>query len=434
MHAAPPPAAGTTQVEFVAGEGGRGPILLCCHECALPQVVPAMRSGLIAACARCRATLRRSSTDPLNIVLALSLGAAVLLTVGFVTVIAVVEAIGQRRPAFLVSGPIALAQSGLWELSVLVVFTTVIAPAVATGLLLYTLAALRLGKRFPSLRSAFAWRNRLRPWSMIEVFLVGYFVAYSKLGVLVYMQPGPGFFALFGFMILNIATDASLDKQAVWEAIERAEPLAPSLGTATRADTLHPEPTSCPACALACQPPAAAASCPRCGAALHHRKPDSLARTTALAMSGLILYAPANFFPVLTVIRLNQGSPSTILSGVWELLGAGQLPLAVIVFVASVAVPVLKLLGLAIMLLVAVRGRSTHLRQLSLLYRVVAAIGRWSMIDIFMESILAALVQFGGAASIYPGSGALAFAAVVVFTMFAAESFDPRLMWDRATR
>ena len=151
-------------------------------------------------------------------------------------------------------------------------------------------------------------------------------------------------------------------------------------------------------------------------------------------MSGLILYAPANLFPVLTVIRFDKGSPATIISGVWELLGAGQLPLAVIVFVASIAVPVLKLLGLAVMMIVAVRGRSMHLRQLSVLYRIVAAVGRWSMIDIFMESILAALVQFGGAATIDPGDGAIAFAAVVVFTMFAAESFDPRLMWDRAAR
>ena len=434
MHVPPHPASRTAHAGLVASESGRRAILLSCHDCALPQVVPPLRNGVIAACLRCNATLRRGSADPLNIVLALSLGAAVLLAVGSVTVIAVVQAIGQRRPAFLVSGPIALAQSGLWELSVLVVFTTVIAPAASTGLLLYTMVGLRLGKGFPFLRGAFAWRNRLRPWSMIEVFLVGYFVAYSKLGALVYMQIGAGFFALFGFMVLSIATDASLDKQSVWEAIERVAPMILPPGAAARADTLQPEPISCPTCALACHPSAADARCPRCSTTLHSRKPDSLARTAAMAMSGLILYAPANFFPVLTVIRLNQGSPSTILSGVWELLGAGQVLLAIIVFVASVAVPVLKLLGLGVMLFVAIRGRSTHLRQLSALYRVVAAIGRWSMIDIFMESILAALVQFGGAATIYPGSGALAFAAVVVFTMFAAESFDPRLMWDKATR
>ena len=433
MHTPSHLPAETAGARLVASERCGRPILVCCQECALPQVVPPLRTGVTAACLRCGATLRRSSADPLNLALATTLGAAALLAVGLVTAIAAVEGIGQRRLAFLVSGPVALAQNGLWELSVLVTFTTVIAPAACAVLLLYTMVGLRLGRKFPCMGHAFAWRNRLRPWSMIEVFLVGYFVAYSKLGALVYMQPGAGFFALFGFMVLNIATDISLDKVSVWEAIERVAPRTPP-GAAPRAHTLHPEPTSCPTCALACHPSTAAALCPRCGAMLHRRKPDSLARTAALATSGLILYAPANLFPVLTVIRLEQGSPSTILSGVWELVGAGQVPLAIIVFVASVAVPVLKLLGLAVMLVVALRGRGTHLRQLSALYRVVAAIGRWSMIDIFMESILAALVQFGGAATITPGSGALAFAAVVIFTMFAAESFDPRLMWDHAAR
>ena len=409
------------------------PLVLCCRECALPQLVPPLQTGAIAECLRCSAMLRHSPGDPLNIVLALTLAASVFLAVGSATVIAVVQAIGQQRTAFLLSGPIALARSGLWELSVLVVFTTFIAPIASACLMLYTLLGLRLGKKLPFLRTAFAWRNGLRPWSMIEVFLVGYFVAYSKLGELVYILPGVGFYALFGFMILNSAADVSLDKHFVWEAIERLAPIKPS-GAAARARTLHPEPTSCPTCALACLPTAAAAKCPRCNATLQHRKPASLARTAAMAMSALILYAPANFFPVLTVIRLDKGSPSTILSGVWELLGAGQAPLAIIVFVASVAVPVLKLLGLAAMLIVVTRSHSLHLRQLSSLYRVVAAIGRWSMIDIFMESILAALVQFGTAATISPGGGAIAFAAVVVFTMFAAESFDPRLMWDGATR
>ncbi len=411
----------------------RRPMLLSCQDCALPQLVAPLRSNVIASCGRCGATLRRASANPLDLVLALSISSSVFLALGSFTTIAVVEAAGQRRSAVLLSGPAALAHSGLWELSALVIFTTFVAPVISACLMLYTIISLRLRLNLPFLRGAFAWRNRLRPWSMIEVFLVGYFVAYSKLSELVHIQPGEGFFALFGFMILNIATDATLDRHFIWEAIARQAPVEP-LRAAAPARAPQPAPTSCPTCQLACHPSSPGERCPRCAAKLHRRKPDSLARTAALALSGLILYAPANLFPVLTVIRFDKGSPSTIVSGVWELLAAGQLPLAVIVFVASIAVPVLKLLGLAVMIIVAVRGRSMHLRQLSSLYRLVAAIGRWSMIDIFMESILAALVQFGGAATIDPGDGAIAFAAVVVFTMFAAESFDPRLMWDRATR
>jgi paraquat-inducible protein A len=407
------------------------PGLASCPDCAKPQRLPALPPGMTAACIRCGATLRRTTLRSLDVALALGLSAAVFLALGSTLVLAVVDETGQTRTAVLMSGPTALAQNGLWELSALVAFTTIAAPVLSLGLLIYTLIGLRLPAVPPGLRTAFAWRVRLRPWSMIEVFLVGYFVAYSKLGQLVHITPGPGFFALFGFMVVNCALDVTLDQQAVWEAIDERDPLrAPH--AAARARSLVPAPVGCHTCRLACDAADAASCCPRCGSALHRRKPDSLARTAALALSGLLLYVPANIFPVLTVIQFDRGSPSTILTGVWELLDAGQIPLAIIVFVASVAVPVLKLLGLAVLMTMVLRSWSGNLRGLSMLYRIVMAIGRWSMIDIFMESILSALVQFGGAASIKPGDGAIAFAAVVVVTMFAAESFDPRLMWDRA--
>ena len=145
-----------------------------------------------------------------------------------------------------------------------------------------------------------------------------------------------------------------------------------------------------------------------------------------------MLYIPANTYPVLTVVRLGAGQPSTILGGVRELVEAGMWPLAALVFFASVAVPVLKLVGLAILLITTHLGSGHSLNDRTVLYRIVDAVGRWSMIDIFMESILVALVQFGTLASVYPGPGAIAFAAVVILTMLASRSFDPRLMWDAA--
>jgi paraquat-inducible protein A len=151
-------------------------------------------------------------------------------------------------------------------------------------------------------------------------------------------------------------------------------------------------------------------------------------------IAALVLYVPANLYPVLTVVQLGAGSPSTILGGVEELLASGMYPLAALVFFASILVPVLKLTGLLVMLLTTHYGLRTRPRDRTVLYRIVSAIGRWSMIDIFMESILVALVRFGVIVTIEPGGGAIAFAAVVVITMFAAEGFDPRLMWDAALR
>ena len=149
-------------------------------------------------------------------------------------------------------------------------------------------------------------------------------------------------------------------------------------------------------------------------------------------ITAAILYVPANYFPVLTVVQLGAGTPSTILGGIRDLVTARMYPLAALVFAASIAVPMLKLVGLTVMLLATQAGRSEWLRDRTRLYHVVRFIGRWSMIDIFMEALLGALVKFGNVVTIEPGVGALAFCAVVILTMFAAEAFDPRLMWDAA--
>lgn len=172
------------------------------------------------------------------------------------------------------------------------------------------------------------------------------------------------------------------------------------------------------------------AICPRCGAHLHLRKPNSISRTWALLIAAYILYIPANLLPVMTVISFGKGEADTILSGVKELIHAGMLPIALLVFFASITVPVLKLLALTYLLLSVQYKSQWRPRQRTMLYRMTEVVGRWSMIDIFMISILIALVKLDAVATIEPGPGAISFAAVVILTMFAAMSFDPRLIWD----
>lgn len=190
----------------------------------------------------------------------------------------------------------------------------------------------------------------------------------------------------------------------------------------------------CHTCRLVVQavpvPAGARLRCPRCDTALHRRKPDSLARTWALTLTAYILYIPANALPVMTVVMSGRGEPDTILSGVQALIEAGMWPLALIVFFASITVPVLKLLVLTGLLLSVQRGSRWRPRERTVLYRLTEGVGRWSMIDVFVISILAALVQLGQLATIEAGPGAVAFSLVVVLTMFAALSFDPRLIWD----
>jgi paraquat-inducible protein A len=191
---------------------------------------------------------------------------------------------------------------------------------------------------------------------------------------------------------------------------------------------------SCHACHLLCREPAAAGhhsmGCPRCGAVLHHRKSNSLARTWALVLAAFVFYIPANLLPITKVTSLGAVQSDTIMSGVIYFIHSGMWPIALVIFVASVAVPLLKLLILTY-LLVSVKRKSTwRPRDRTRLYRMTEAVGRWSMVDIYVVTILVALVNLGALATIEAGPGAVFFGAVVVITMFAAMSFDPRLIWD----
>ncbi|WP_299595107.1 paraquat-inducible protein A [uncultured Microbulbifer sp.] len=152
--------------------------------------------------------------------------------------------------------------------------------------------------------------------------------------------------------------------------------------------------------------------------------------TWALVITGTLLLIPANVLPVMTVIYLGSGDPSTIVGGALELYHNGLWGIALIVFVASIAVPVMKLVGLVLLCLIVQRRWDVSPRQAMRVYRVVNAIGRWSLLDLFMISILVALVDMGAIAEVAAGAGSTAFATVVVVTMFAVRAFDPRLIWD----
>lgn len=172
--------------------------------------------------------------------------------------------------------------------------------------------------------------------------------------------------------------------------------------------------------------------CPRCESRVHQRKPHSLAITTVLVVAAAVLYVPANLLPVMTTRTLLDDEPDTIMSGVLVLLQSGSWPIAVVVFVASIVVPLLKILALAVLLFSVWRGTSRHRLQRSQLFRMVEFIGRWSMLDVYAVSLLATLVQIQSIASIIVGWGAWAFGAVVVLTLIAARTFDERLLWDTA--
>ncbi len=189
---------------------------------------------------------------------------------------------------------------------------------------------------------------------------------------------------------------------------------------------------SCEGCGLLSRPQPGndEGRCPRCGEALEFRKRASFQRTWAYVIGAAICYVPANVLPVLTTTTAAGAESDTIMQGVVLLWSPTGWPLSIIVLIASIIIPSAKILALAYLLITAQRGSAANNEQRIRLYRMVAFVGRWSMVDVFVDTFTAALIQLQPLMSVEPGPGLIFFAAVVVLTMLAVESFDPRLIWD----
>jgi paraquat-inducible protein A len=399
--------------------------IMACHDCGLVHHVRALRAGDAARCTRCGAMLYRPKRDSIDRALMLTLAALVLFVVANSFPFLTFNLEGRATTSTLMTGVIQLYKDGVWPLALLVFGATILVPLAKLLATVYVLLPLRLGRRVWGLAPLFRAIEIMSPWAMMEVYLLGVIVAYVKLSDLATLELGTALFAFIALILTMIAADVALDPREVWERLSR------------QASTTHLRGedsgslAGCHACDQVCRlTPGEHGRCPRCGAALHRRKPHSLTRTWALIIAACILYVPANLLPVMTVTSFGKGEPDTILSGVKTLIAAGMWPVAILVFFASITVPVLKIIAMVFLLISVQRRSRWRPRDRTVLYRVVEGVGRWSMVDIFMISILVALVNLGAIATIVPGPGAIAFAAVVVLTMIAAMTFDPRLIWD----
>ena len=189
----------------------------------------------------------------------------------------------------------------------------------------------------------------------------------------------------------------------------------------------------CHGCALVCEDTSgsgAHARCPRCGTALHRRRPDSIARAWALLLASVICYVPANVLPVMNTSMLGRASDSTIMSGVIQFWHHGSYGIALVIFIASIFVPCTKFLVLALLLVTSQRRSSRAMGERARLYRLVELIGYWSMLDVLVVAMVAALVKFQALSDVEPRVGILFFGMVVILTMLSAMQFDPRLIWD----
>jgi paraquat-inducible protein A len=398
--------------------------LVACQDCGLLYKAPQGDGRGRVRCRRCGAQLYRLGGDGIDRALGLTLTAVILLVAANVFPLMTFRLEGREQGNILISGVFELYHQGLWAVAVLVFLVTIAIPAAKLAGSLWVLLQLHRGRRPAHGTRIFRLVETLHPWAMTEVYLLGLLVAYVKLADIADVELGAALFAFVALIVVMIAAEMALEPRAVWERLAPS-PVVPPPPVRHRLGHCH-------RCGLVSRlaPGDLAQRCPRCNARLHRRKPGSIGRTWALVLTGMMLYVPANLYPIMTVISFGRGEPDTILSGVVRLFEAGMWPLALLVFFASITVPVLKLGGLSFLLLSVQRRWRWRPRQRTMLYRVIDAVGRWSMIDIFMISILVALVKLGSIATVEPGLGATAFAVVVVVTMFAATAFDPRLIWD----
>lgn len=421
----------------------------CCGEFQqLEEIAP----GTVARCVRCGQLLeRRNKGGPLATPLAFCIASAALYLATLASSLMTLNLYGRERSVDLLTGPMELLHEGWGEVGILVGLVTILAPGIVIAMMGMILTAAFFEELPDWAPHLLAWYEKLRPWSMMEVYILGIFVAYTKLVDMAHVEVGPAAYLIAALMISMAATDQTLDQERIWQrrrvegVIQLPDGNEVDVDRVTMADLggHMPPPEhmlSCHSCGLVGVFPEpvpqtrSVGLCPRCGHNLCKRKNNSLSRTSALVLSAFVFYLPANLFPVMTVIKVGSGGGHTIIEGAIELWQDDMIPLSLLVLFASVTVPVAKILGLSYMIVTTKLRSTKKLVFRSKLFRIIDIIGRWSMIDVFMISILVAVVRFSSLANVVANAGVVSFAAVVVITIFAAHCFDPRLMWDVAGR
>ena len=408
----------TVSVEENSGEW------VACAECdALHSVVP-LAENHKAACSRCGSELYRQNDTGIDKVLAFTSTAFFLMVFAHFFPFLSLKLGSRIEENYLVSATLEFIQQGFVELGILVFVTSILFPILVITGLLYIIIPVRFGKVMPASHRLFRYIKKMMPWSLVGVFMLGVFIAIVKLADIATVVPGPSLFLMIALLLCLVAAVSNLDERLVW----RQHPARPNIPIKNLPMTDHGL-VRCRTCDFLSHSEASE-KCPRCGDKLSFRKDNSIARTWALVFTAIILYVPANVYPVMTVIQFGSGQPDTILSGVVHLIENNLWGLALLVFFASIMVPVLKL-GVISYLLVSVQKQSCwRPKDRTHLFRITEVVGAWSMIDIFLIGILISLVKLDAFATVEVETGASFFAAVVVATIFAAHSFDSRLIWD----
>lgn len=403
------------------------PLIACQHCATLHERVP-LAPGSVATCVRCGYALYRVSTIALNGWIALVLGALMIFAIANYFPIVTLSIGGLATHASLPGALYLTWHQGHQTLAVMTGLFSFWFPLTQLLFVLWALLAIRARRLPDDFAHGLRLLNHVMHWSMVPVLMLGILVALVKFAGMAKVQLGPGIwaFVVLTFLLTGLSR---MTARRLWDFAEDA-----GLVRQASIDASQPAPvTSCLACGLVQQLPDHEHSepCRRCGERLHYRKPDQTSRVWALLLAAWIAYIPANVLPVMRIRTAASDSEHTILGGVIELWGYGSWDLALIVFIASIVVPMTKLLALMVLMLRR-RWRGPIIqRQRTRMYELVEFIGQWSMLDVFVVILMAAMLDFPGISQVIPGPAAVSFGMVVILTMFAAMSYDPRSGWDK---
>lgn len=396
---------------------------LICHNCGEFQAIVALSPDHSLVCYNCNAVLHSGHGRWLNTASAVVAAALVLFFISNYFPFLTLEVGGQEQTATILDGVGALMDRGYWLLAGLVFTTIFLFPLLEIFAYLFLLVPYSFNKQLPGQRHALRWMIRAQTWSMLEIFLLSTVVTSVKLTDMAELRLGIGGYAFFVLVALLLLAYTKLDRRKLWAW----------MNTNNYFHTVENEYAyDCDICqALVGESIVEAThTCPRCKSEIHKRIPHSMQKTFALLLAATVLYVPANILPMMTYTSFGITESDTIFSGVVELIAEDLWWIATIVFIASIVVPITKLV-IMYYLLWAVKAKITRGTQhRAALFRLTEVIGRWSMVDVFVVTLLVALVQFGFIYTVEPGSAIIAFGTVVVLTMIAAETFDPRLLWD----
>ena len=397
-----------------------------CHDCDLIVQLPTLETGQKAYCPRCGHFLAAAVKNGLEQSLALAFTALVGMMLANLFAYISFASRGREQVMTLIQSVISLYRHNNEVLALLVLAFIVVMPTLIVIAVITVLGQLLLNRR----RIRYARRLgrvifTLQSWCMPEVFLIGVLASLIKVASMATVVLGASFWAYVGFSIAFTLMFARLNRHQFWSILV---PLpAPDPGNALTAKEAHL--ANCHVCGHLSH--AEKRYCERCHSRLHLRTPNSVQITGAFLLTAGLLYVPANFLPITRTIQLGRTMDSTILGGVVYLWEDHSYGVALIIFVASVLVPILKLLALSWLSSGVARRNSRYPVERTRLFRIVEVIGRWSMVDVFVVAILVGLIQLGDILSFYPGIAALCFTGVVMITMLAAKAFDPRLIWDQ---